>query len=139
MRNVSRLRAQGLRTTTPCEGAAGIADEWIAERFMGNVPSLRTVGKLLVKRGARLERRKPKAYRTSAMRDRKPTPFNGHRHLGSPCPLDSCNDLNVTFPIQTYARDQVDCNLRKPAPQCAAGMWIPCPRSLLDCCKEGSP
>jgi hypothetical protein len=35
MRNESRLRAQGLRTTTPRAGVAEIADEWIAGRFMG--------------------------------------------------------------------------------------------------------
>ena len=42
--------------------------------------------------------------------------------------LDSCNDLDVTFTIQTVARDQVDCDVRKPAPQCAAQIWISGPR-----------
>jgi hypothetical protein len=42
--------------------------------------------------------------------------------------FDSCNDPNVTFTIQTVTRDQVDRTVRKLAPRCAAGMWIPYPR-----------
>src|SRR5579862_6635342 len=44
IRKVSRLRAQGLRTTTPRVGVAGITDEWVAARFMGMSHRLTTAG-----------------------------------------------------------------------------------------------